>query len=98
MLQLWGDGAPNLLFAQGAVMAIEDAWVLRPVSIVMGWADCRPINPFACRGSRGFWRRQIRAWKYHLANPIVRGLRKRLGAGTRIGPHAGASVRLDLRP
>ena len=58
---IMGDAAhPTLPFlAQGAIMAIEDAWVLAACLIVMGWADYRPINPSACRGSRGYWRRQI---------------------------------------
>ena len=58
---IMGDAAhPTLPFlAQGAVMRLRMRGFWRPASIVMGWADYRPINPFVCRGSRGFWRRQV---------------------------------------
>lgn len=74
-----GDAAhPTLPFmAQGAVMAIEDAWVLadalaRADKVKAGLADYQARR----------WERVKRvvaaatgnAWKYHLRNPLVRGV------------------------
>ena len=76
-LVLMGDAAhPTLPFlAQGANMALEDAWVL---------ADClsRAPNPAAFARYQALRRPRVRrvieaangnAWKYHLRNPLVRG-------------------------
>ncbi len=77
-LVLMGDAAhPTLPFlAQGANMALEDAWVL---------ADCLSRTPFPAALERYQALRRPRvlrvveaangnAWKYHLRNPLVRGV------------------------
>lgn len=75
---LLGDAAhPTLPFmAQGAVMAIEDAWVL---------ADCLARHDHVAEGLASYQKRRRarvlkvveaangNAWKYHLSNPLLRG-------------------------
>ncbi len=89
---LLGDAAhPTLPFmAQGAVMAIEDAWVL---------ADALHKAPDFAEGLHSYQTRRAgrvrrvveaangNAWKYHLRNPLVRGVAHLgLGALGRLAP------------
>src|SRR6056300_920256 len=61
MLRLWGmrRTQPCRFWPKALSWRLMMLGFWRPASIVMGWADYRPINPFACRGSRGYWRLQI---------------------------------------
>jgi salicylate hydroxylase len=75
---LLGDAAhPTLPFmAQGACMALEDAWVLAEALALPGVCETRLAAYQTRARSR---RRKVveaangNAWKYHLANPVIRG-------------------------
>jgi salicylate hydroxylase len=80
---LLGDGAhPTLPFlAQGANMALEDAWVLGDVLARSGAAG---LDDYQTRRrprvSRAIETANGNAWKYHLRNPLIRGV-AHLGLG-----------------
>ena len=85
-----GDAAhPTLPFlAQGAVMAIEDAWVLAACFYRDGVSGLKAYQSIRMpRVTRVLATANSNAWKYHLANPIVRSLAQTvLSAGSRITP------------
>ena len=87
---IMGDAAhPTLPFlAQGAVMAIEDAWVLAACFHRDGLNGLQAYQSIRMpRVTRVLAAANSNAWKYHLANPIVRNLAHTvLGAGSRIAP------------
>ena len=94
-----GCGAPTLPFlAQGAVMAIEDAWVLAACFHRDGWwITGLSIHPHAA--SRGYWRRQIQMhgniiWPIQLCDLAHTAL----GAGSRIAPHAWCVSSIGFTP
>ena len=85
-----GDAAhPTLPFlAQGAVMAIEDAWVLAACFYRDGLGGLQTYQSIRMpRVTRVLAAANSNAWKYHLANPVVRSVAHTvLGAGSRIAP------------
>jgi len=87
---IMGDAAhPTLPFlAQGAVMAIEDAWVLAACFHRHGTKGLGMYQSIRMpRVTRVLAAANANAWKYHLANPIVRCVAHTvLGAGSRIAP------------
>ncbi len=87
---IMGDAAhPTLPFlAQGAVMAIEDAWVLAACFCRDGLSGLQDYKSIRMpRVTRVLAAANSNAWKYHLANPSVRSLAHTvLGAGSRIAP------------
>jgi len=87
---IMGDAAhPTLPFlAQGAVMAIEDAWVLAACFRRDGLSGLQAYQSIRMpRVTRVLAAANSNAWKYHLAKPIVRSLAHTvLGAGSRIAP------------
>ena len=94
MLQSW-DAAPTLPFlAQGAVMAIEDAWVLAACFHRDGVGGLQAYQSIRMpRVTRVLAAANSNAWKYHLANPIVRNLAHTVGRRiTHCARTLGASV------
>lgn len=87
---IMGDAAhPTLPFlAQGAVMAIEDAWVLAACFRRDGLSGLQAYQSIRMpRVTRVLVAANSNAWKYHLPNPIARSLaHTALGAGSRIAP------------
>lgn len=89
-ITLIGDAAhPTLPFlAQGAVMAIEDAWVLATCfqrEGIHGLGRYQSLR--SARVKRVLATANSNAWKYHLSNPLIRGAAHRvLGVGSRFAP------------
>ena len=70
-------------------MAIEDAWVLAACFHQDGLHGLNTYQSIRMpRIKRVLAAANSNAWKYHLANPILRSLAHSiLGAGSRIAPH-----------
>jgi salicylate hydroxylase len=89
---LLGDAAhPTLPFmAQGACMALEDAWVLAEALSLPGRLQTRLAayqTRRAGRAAKVVEAANGNAWKYHLANPVIRGAAHTvLSLGSRFAP------------